>query len=164
VPYPSISRGGIPPSLVHHSGEDGSAVIEFLGLTVVLMIPLVYFMLSVFAVQGAGFAVSAAVREAGRAYVSGGGGETGSERACAAARIVMGDHQWVPDNCSFLTVECLRAACTQQPGANIVARIRIDVEVGLPWSPNFGERQELAGVTVHAEHEVTLDRFQELPR
>ncbi len=45
-------------------GEEGSALIEFVGLGVLLLLPLLYLLLSVFAVQRAAFAVTQAARDA----------------------------------------------------------------------------------------------------
>ena len=42
--------------------------IEFVGVTLLLLLPLLYLLLSVFSVQRAAFAVTQAAREAGRAY------------------------------------------------------------------------------------------------
>ena len=61
---------------VRSSGEDGNAILEFVMVAVVLMVPLVYVLLTVFQLQRAAFAVSAAAREAGRAYVTAESGDT----------------------------------------------------------------------------------------
>ena len=51
-------------------GDAGSAIVEFCYLAVLLMIPLAYGMLAVFRLQAASYAVAAASREAGRAFVA----------------------------------------------------------------------------------------------
>src|SRR5689334_17331577 len=51
-------------------GDGGTAVIEFVGLSVVLLLPVVYVLLTVFQLQRAAFGVSQAAREAGRAYAT----------------------------------------------------------------------------------------------
>ena len=48
--------------------ERGTAVVEVTWLSILLLVPLVYVVLSVFEVQRAAFAVNAATRAAGRAY------------------------------------------------------------------------------------------------
>src|SRR3954449_5347761 len=60
-------RGAVKRRL---GGEDGSAAIEFVGLSVVLLLPVVYVLLTVFQLQRAAFGVSQAAREAGRAYAT----------------------------------------------------------------------------------------------
>ena len=51
-------------------GDDGNAIVEFVYLAVLLMVPLVYVLLTVFQVQRAAFAASSAAREAGRVFVT----------------------------------------------------------------------------------------------
>lgn len=58
-------RGGdCPASGSDGSGEAGNALIEFIMLGALLMIPTVYFLLSVFAMQSAAFAASNASAQA----------------------------------------------------------------------------------------------------
>jgi hypothetical protein len=49
--------------------ESGTALIEFIWLGLLLLVPLVYLMLSVFDAQRGAFGASSASRAAGRAYV-----------------------------------------------------------------------------------------------
>ncbi len=49
--------------------DGGAATVEFVWLTVLLLVPLVYVLLSVFEAQRAAFAVSSASQAAGRAFV-----------------------------------------------------------------------------------------------
>ena len=51
------------------TGDEGSSVIEFLGLAVVLLIPLVYLVLTLARIEAATFATEGAAREAARTYV-----------------------------------------------------------------------------------------------
>ena len=64
---------------------------EFVYLAILLMVPLVYVLLTVFRVQGAAYAVSSAAREAGRVYATSESPDDAYERAFAAASIVMAD-------------------------------------------------------------------------
>ena len=49
--------------------ERGTALVEVTWLSILLLVPLVYLVLAVFDVQRSAFAVNAATRAAGRAYV-----------------------------------------------------------------------------------------------
>ena len=49
-------------------GEDGSALVELTWLGILLLVPMLWIVLSVFEVQRGAFAVSGAARAAGRAY------------------------------------------------------------------------------------------------
>jgi hypothetical protein len=71
--------------------DEGSATIEFVGVSLVLLLPLLYLLLSVFAVQRAAFAVTQAAREAGRAFTTAPTTSAGAQRADYAARLAMSD-------------------------------------------------------------------------
>ena len=49
--------------------ESGTATVEFIWLTILLLIPFVYVLIAVFDTQRASYAVSAASRSAARAYL-----------------------------------------------------------------------------------------------
>ena len=89
--------------------DSGNAVLEFLFLAVLLMVPLVYLLLTVFTVQRAAYAVSSASREAGRVFVSADSAALGRARAEQATAIVLRD--------SGLTIQpsSLDLACSAQP-------------------------------------------------
>src|SRR5207302_2756298 len=61
--------------------DDGSAVVEFVWLAVLLLVPLVYVVMAALSVQRAAFAETAAAREAARAYATAGSDAVGEERA-----------------------------------------------------------------------------------
>ncbi len=52
---------------VRRRGEDGSALVELVWLGILLLVPLLWIVVSVFEVQRGAFAVSGAARAAGRA-------------------------------------------------------------------------------------------------
>lgn len=70
-------------------GEAGSALIEFIGVGLLLLLPLMYLLLSVFSVQRAAFAVTQAAREAGRAYATAPSSSLAEERASYAAQLAL---------------------------------------------------------------------------
>ena len=71
--------------------EAGSAVVEFVFLAVLLMVPLFYLVMVMARLQAGAYAVSAAAREAGRAYTTAESPAQGPARAQAAADIAFGD-------------------------------------------------------------------------
>src|SRR6476661_10084103 len=71
--------------------ERGSAVVEFVFLAVLLMVPLFYLVMVMARLQAGAYAVSAAAREAGRAYTTAESPAQGPARAQAAADIAFGD-------------------------------------------------------------------------
>ena len=70
-------------------GDEGTALVEFVGLAVLLLVPLVYLLLSVFSVQRAAFAVTQAAREAGRAYATAPSTSSARDRGAYAAQLAL---------------------------------------------------------------------------
>ncbi len=66
-------------------GDDGNAIVEFVYLSVLLMVPLIYVLLAAFDTQRTSFGVTEAARQAGRAYVVSGCDRAYAERAASIA-------------------------------------------------------------------------------
>jgi hypothetical protein len=134
--------------------EQGSAVIEVVLLGITLLLPLLYAMLTVFEVQRASYAATTAVREAGRAFVTAPTEVEGRRRAAVAASLAAAD-QGLPPGSVPVSIGC-RARCLT-PGGRV--DLSSTIAVPLPLLPRiFGD--ELASVTVTAEHRASVDRFR----
>ena len=137
------------------AGEEGSALIEFVGLGVLLLLPLMYWLLSVFSVQRAAFAVTQAAREAGRAYATAPSSALAGERANYAAQLAM-QSQGVKSGVSVRYAPagsgCGAAgdgAASLQAGARFVVCVRTRAQ--LP----------LGGViTVNGQYAVSIDSYR----
>lgn len=129
-------------------GEDeGTATIEFVWLSVLLLMPLVYLLIAVFDTQRAAYGVSTASRSAARAFLQADGVAAGEQRARQAARVALADQGIDVAN---VQVTCLPtpAACFE-PGSSV--RVVIRVRQPLPLTPDaLGSR--LGGVTVDSTH------------
>ncbi len=79
-------------------GDEGSAIVEFTFLAVLLMVPLVYLVVAVASVQRSSAAVGEAARAAGRALAQADSVPQGRDRAEAAVRIVFEDAGLPPDS------------------------------------------------------------------
>lgn len=136
--------------------DDGNAVIEFVYLAVLLMVPLVYLLLAVFRVQAAAYAVSGASREAGRVFVATESPEDARTNALTAASLVMSD-----SNLSLrgdqLDITCSTTPC-RAPGSTV--DVTIDYAVPLPFLPRFLNHSP-ASVRVTGHHLEVVDRFRE---
>lgn len=109
--------------------DDGSAVVEFLGVTLVLLVPVVYLVLVLAQLQGAAFAVDGAAREATRAYVTS-STDDAEARALAAAGLALEDQGVDPED-SLLTLTC-DGRCDGPDGV-VTAHVEADVRlVGVP--------------------------------
>lgn len=133
-------------------GDQGSAMVEFTYLTVLLMVPLVYVLVSVFQVQRASFGATEAARQAGRAFVTAPDVATGRERARAAAALALRD-QGI-DAEPRLEIDC-QAACLA-PESSVTITISHDVR--LPILSVLGEAAPTIGVS--ATHVAFVDRFR----
>lgn len=114
--------------------EQGSALIELVWLGILLMVPLIWIVLSVFEVQRGAFAVSAAARVAGRAYALAPDDATGAARAQAAAQQTLAD-QGSPGMPVRVTVSCRPAPDDCHTGTSVIT-VRIDSHVALPLMPD----------------------------
>jgi Flp pilus assembly protein TadG len=113
--------------------EQGSAVVEFSWLALLLLVPLVYVMLGVFDVQRASYGATAATRAAGRAFVIVPQGLTEDDaraRAFEAARLAMKD-QGLDLESGELKITC-DPACLE-PGSTVT--VELDHQVPLPLIP-----------------------------
>lgn len=70
------------------AGDGGNAMVEFVVLSVVLMMPLVYIMIGVFDTQRTSFGVTEAARQAGRTWIT---SDCDRGRAVRAAQLALGD-------------------------------------------------------------------------
>jgi Flp pilus assembly protein TadG len=135
--------------------EEGSALIEFVGLGVLLLLPLLYLLLSVFSVQRAAFAVTQAAREAGRAYATAPNSSLAGERANYAAQLAL-QSQGVSAAVSVRYAPagsgCSAAgdgAGSLKAGSRFVVCVRTEAQ--LP----------LGGViTVNGQYAVSIDRYR----
>jgi hypothetical protein len=137
------------------SADDGSALVEFVWLAVLLMIPLVYVVLTAISLQRNAFGVTQAAREAGRAYATAGSDGLGEERAEQAASLALRDQgvRWEP---SGRVVDC--GACDYAPGSTFT--VEVHTRVALPLVPRWlCGHACVAGVTVSAHHTERLSCY-----
>jgi Flp pilus assembly protein TadG len=114
--------------------ESGTALIEFIWLGLLLLVPLVYIMWSVFDAQRGAFAASSASRAAGRAYVLAPDQETAWTRAQAAADIALEDQGVEPGNAHVdITCEPRPDDCLT---SGSVITVEVVVQQPLPLVPS----------------------------
>jgi hypothetical protein len=144
--------------------DAGSALVEFVGLSVVLLIPFLYFFLALFAVQSAAFGVTQAAREAGRAYATADNETEGLARAEVAARLAFQDQgisatpqlRFAPQGSDCGAADPGDGAETLQPGTVFVVCVR--TVVPLPGVSILGSR--LADVTLNGQYVVVIDQYR----
>lgn len=140
-------------------GERGGAVVELVFLTVLLLIPLFYLVMTVSRVQAASYAASTAVREAGRAYVTAEDEASAGERADAAARIAFED-QGFDRTAARLSMACDGTPCLRPEGR---VQLTAVVVVPLPLVPSFARKVVPLELPITASHVAVVDRFRGVP-
>lgn len=140
--------------------DEGSAVVEFLGVAVILLVPLVYLILTLGQIQGAVFAAEGAAREAGRLVVRAATFDEGVAQARAAVTLAFADQGIDVDAAEALTFACDADPCLT-PGARI--GVQVTTAVGLPGVPEFVRGAVPAEVPIAAEYVAAVDAFREVP-
>jgi Flp pilus assembly protein TadG len=138
--------------------ESGSALVEMTWLSLLLLVPLVYILLAVFAVQSGSFAVSGAARAAARAYVLAPDEASAPGRARTALAVALSDHD-IDAGEARMQVQCRPAPgnCLA-PGSVVTVSVRHQVR--LPLAPSALGRQA-PSFRVEAEHAVGYGTFRE---
>jgi hypothetical protein len=140
-------------------GEDGSALVEFVFIAVVVFVPLIYIVAGFSAVQRGVFASTAAAREAGRALGNAPDPVTGQARAERAAQLAVED-QSVDATDVRLAYAPAGAGCdaagsyspTLTPGEEF--SVCVTVTVRIPLLPEFVDANTATGQFV-----VERDRY-----
>ncbi len=145
-------------------GDDGSSLIEFVGATVILLVPLVYLLLSVFSVQRTSFGATQAAREAGRAFATAPDAATGLQRAAYAAALAFADQGVAGAPALRFTAAGSGCSATAvaprlRPGAAYTVCVSEDVH--LPYADR-GVLRTVIPATVHVVGAYTLvvDRYR----
>lgn len=152
--------GGGPGSRrrVRASAEHGSAIVEFVFLAVLMMVPLIYLVMTLGRLQAGAYAASTAAREAGRAYVTAETQEAAGVRAEAAAQISFEDQGFA--NGGRLAMSCDGSPCLRPEGR---VEMATTVTVPLPLVPSFARGAVPLEVPITASHVAVVDRFRGQP-
>ncbi len=138
------------------SAEGGSAIIEFLGVALLLLVPLIYLILVLAKIQAATFAVQGAAKDVGRAYVLSESTSQGAARAAAAVQLALQDQGFVAAD-GTLEMFCGQSDCLA-PGGTITAAVTIPVD--LPGVPNFVQNFVPVSIPVSASHVTVVDQLR----
>jgi hypothetical protein len=146
---------------VRSRDERGSALVELSWLGILLLVPMLWIVLSVFEVQRGAFAVSSAARSAGRAYTLAPNDAVGRSRAEAEVRRALDDQGL--DGAGFT----LRVTCTPFPADCLAGTSMVTVEVSsqvrIPLLPEV-LGGDAPSVALDATHSVPVGQYQEVDR
>jgi len=148
------------------TADDGTAIVEFVWLGMLLLVPLVYVILFAFAVQRAAFAATESTRTAARAFVTTPNGDVAvaAARSNESARLTLDDHGVPASDRTIVAPVCRPAGAKDStgetapcftPGSAVV--VEVDIDVQMPVLPAFGIRG--AAIRVHGIHREVFDKY-----
>lgn len=143
-------------SLREHA-ERGSILVEAVFLMVLLTLPVFYLVGTLARLQAGAYAVSAAAREAGRAYVTSAEEASAPGRALVASGLVFEAHGFTGGEGS-VRVSCPAGQCLT-PGGQVSVDASVSVE--LPLVPDFMDGVLPTTVQLTASHLEPVDQFRE---
>lgn len=147
---------GGTPEATGDDGQRGSAVVEFTFLGLLLMVPVVYFIITVGQIQGGSFAVVGAADQAAKVFVA--QPDTSSGRAAAeqAATVALADYGHPAGNAS-VDILCDSGGDCMAAGSAVTVTVRLTVP--LPFVP-FGEALRLNASQLSASSTQVVGRFR----
>lgn len=154
------TAGPIGTSLVKEGSrgcahEQGSAVVEFTFLALLLLVPVVYFIITVGQIQGGAFAVVGAADQAAKVYVAQPDAASAHAAAEQAVAVALADFGHGPEQAT-LTTSCDPADC-QAPGTAVTTTVNLTIP--LPFIP-FGDSFRLSATEVEASATQLVGRFR----
>jgi hypothetical protein len=167
-------QAGTEQAGTEQAGTDsGAAVVEFVALSVLVLIPVIYLALTIFQIQRSAFGVTQAAREAGRSFATAPSTSEAFARARSAARIALADQgvdgaprvEYAPagGGCGAGQAPGGQSAgqgvASLRPGAVFVVCVRMDV--GLPYTSG-GRFAGIvpAAIPVTGQYEVVVDEYR----
>lgn len=137
--------------------ETGSASLEFITAGLVLLVPLVYLVLALAALQGGAMAVEGAARQAARVYVQAPDEGEASERALRAVHVGLADYGIAADAAS-VRIDCAPDphGCLTRQGVVVVT---VRILVPLPLVPDLLALRSAAVIPIEATATQTVSRF-----
>jgi Flp pilus assembly protein TadG len=145
--------------------DEGSATLEFIALTLLLLVPLLYLVVAVGRVQAGTFAAQASARDAARGAVVEGvaaveDGKSAADARAAAERfaraandVALADFGLGPST-STIALACTADPCFA-PGSEVTAHVAVSVP--LPGMPAFLRGAVPLAVTVTADAGSPVD-------
>jgi Flp pilus assembly protein TadG len=135
--------------------QRGSAVVEFTFLAILLMVPLVYFVVTIGQIQGASFGVVGAADQAAKVFVT----QADPARAKLATEqsvvVALADYGHTAEQAT-VEIACDQEDCLAA-GASVTVTVRLDVP--LPMVP-FGDKLHLDASRLSSSATQIVGRFQ----
>ncbi|MDR7157767.1 hypothetical protein [Arthrobacter sp. BE255] len=150
-----VDTGPAPGKPAPATREQGSAVVEFTFLALLLMVPLVYFIITMGQIQGGSFAVVGAADQAAKVYVAQTHTQSAQVAAEQAALIALADYGHAAGNAQIST-SCEPSDCQ---AAGTAVTVTVNLTVPLPFVP-FVDGFRLNASEVEASSTQLVGRFR----
>jgi hypothetical protein len=136
------------------TGETGSATVEFVLLSALLLVPVIYFLVLTSQIQAAAYASVAAADQAVKAMVAAPDEAGAAQRADRVVTLTLGDYGLGPAT-HRASISCTATPCLE-PGSSVAVEVAIRVPVpllpqGLGW--------DAAVATVTSSSQQPVPRF-----
>jgi hypothetical protein len=132
--------------------DQGNVIVEFIGITVALLVPLSIIANSSILVANAYLATDVSARTAARAFVVSSSDANGSRAANSAAGLIAQDFD-SRDAAITTKITCSKNPCLS-PGGFVTVRVSKEVRLNLPRA--FGSRS----VVVASQHTAVVDELR----
>ena len=132
--------------------EAGNVIVEFIGITAALLVPLSIIAHSSITMANAYMSTDIAARTAARAFVVSNSDTSGSRAANTAATLAVEDFD-ERDSTLKIRISCSKDPCLS-PGGFVTVRVSKEVRLNLPRP--FGSRS----VAVAAQHTSIVDELR----
>lgn len=137
--------------------DAGSAALEFITVGLLMLVPLVYLIVALGAIQSQSLGVEAAARHAARAIALASDASSAGERAELVVASVAAEYDIDPENLR-IDVSCVPAASIC-PDAGATVIVTVAARVALPLVPAILGLDRLASVPVEAASVQKVSRF-----
>jgi len=141
--------------------DRGSSSLEFVTVGLVLMVPLVYLVVAMAAIQGGALAIEGAARQAARVFVLAPDLAQAEASATRALDFALADHGIEPDTAS-ITVTCVPNPANCLDRRSFVT-VTVDLEVPLPLVPPVIVAEFPLAVPLSATATQQVSRFAGVP-
>lgn len=137
--------------------DDGSASLEFITVGMLLLVPIVYLVLSLSALESASFGVEGAARQATRVFVQSGSEAEAEAAARTAIAVTLADYGLDADDAG-VTISCRPdpSACLTRRG---FVTVSVTTTVPLPLAPPVLQLRLPVGIPVQSVATEQVSRF-----
>jgi Flp pilus assembly protein TadG len=153
----STEGGGASAARSLREDEDGSAAIEFIFVGLLLLVPVVYLVVALGAIQGQSLGAEAGARHAARVFATAEDAEDARARADAVMSAVVREYGMDAEAVE-VSVVCA-GADDPCPRAGATVAVTVRTRVSLPLVPPVFGLERLASIPIEASSAQRVSRF-----